>query len=141
MKQAKNTTCEMHSFHPMNKPFMSTLSKTFEITRKQDCTSGGGFWSKSAYILWAINSGWYSQESPGWNLDWVTLRNLFSSINSKIKLKIILSNILQLQLFTVIAIVYSYLIVRYFSCELRQFLIFPTIRKDTRINAVLEYNW
>ena len=38
---------------------------------------------------------WYSQESPGSNPDWFTLSNLFSSINWKVELKIILSNVLR----------------------------------------------
>ena len=64
------------------------------MSRKQEHTSSGGFCSKPAYILWTIDNSWYSQESSGWNPDWFTLNNLFSSINGKIKLKIILSNIL-----------------------------------------------
>ena len=64
------------------------------MSRKYEHTSSGGFWSKQAYILWTIENSWYSQESPGWNPDWITLSNLLSSIYWKIEPKTISSNIL-----------------------------------------------
>ena len=58
-------------------PSCQTLSKGFEISKKFTVIPSEGLWSKSAQLLWKIDSSWFSQKSFGWKPDWLRESNLF----------------------------------------------------------------
>ena len=63
--------------HDIDNPSWHTLSKVFNITKKNPLTSSPS--SNELYILWVIAINWFTQESPGLNPDWLGEIKLLSA--------------------------------------------------------------